>query len=236
MAGSGFRPRGSTKDNAFRINLLQCRPLQTWGLSRKANIPNKVKNEDTLFESNGYFLGGNISLEIKRIIYVNPEQYTKLSEIDKHEIARIVGALNRDIKDRAGLPTMLIGPGRWGTMTPSLGVPVKFAEINNIAVLSEVAFSSGNLMPELSFGTHFFQDLVETKIFYIALFPEKKEVVFNDRWFTQLENIFAKLIPQSSKYKDIVGVYDVSAKGLKIMSDVVSQKVICFSGQKKASR
>ena len=91
-------------------------------------------------------------------------------------------------------------------------------------------------MPELSFGTHFFQDLVETKIFYIALFPEKKEVVFNDKWFTQFENMFAKLMPQSSKYKDIVGVYDVSAKGLRIMSDVISQKVICFSGQKKVSK
>jgi hypothetical protein len=225
-----------TKDNTFRINLLQCRPLQTWGVARKANIPARVKKEDMLFESNGYFLGGNISLEIKRIICVNPEQYAKLNETDKYEIARIVGALNRDIKDRAVLPAMLMGPGRWGTTTPSLGVPVKFAEINNIAVLSEVAFSSGNLMPELSFGTHFFQDLVETKIFYIALFPEKKEVVFNDKWFAQFENMFAKLMPQSSKYKDIIGVYDVSAKGLRIMSDVVSQKVICFSSQKKVSK
>nr|MBU1327996.1 PEP/pyruvate-binding domain-containing protein [Candidatus Omnitrophota bacterium] len=224
-----------TEDNTFRINLLQCRPLQTWGLSKKTHIPAKVKKEDMFFESNGYFLGGNISLDIKRIIYVNPEQYARLNEADKHEIARIIGALNRDI-DRTVLPTMLMGPGRWGTTTPSLGVPVKFAEINNIAVLSEVAFSAGNLMPELSFGTHFFQDLVETKIFYIALFPEKKEVAFNDKWFTQFENMFAELMPQSSKYKDIVGVYDVSAKGLRIMSDVVTQKVICFSSQKKVSK
>ncbi len=78
------------------------------------------------------------------------------------------------IKSKEELPALLMGPGRWGTTTPSLGVPVKFAEINNIAVLAEVAFSAGNLMPELSFGTHFFQDLVETNIFYIALFPDKK--------------------------------------------------------------
>ena len=122
-----------------------------------------------------------------------------------------------------------MGPGRWGSTTPSLGVPVKFAEINNISVLSEVAFSAGNLMPELSFGTHFFQDLVETKIFYVALFPEKKNILFNTGWLRQLKNLFTELMPESSKYKDVISVYDVSDKGLRIMSDIVSQKVVCFS-------
>ena len=144
-----------------------------------------------------------------------------------------MGNLNRATQDRDQLPTILMGPGRWGSTTPSLGVPVKFAEINNMAVLVEVAFSAGNLMPELSFGTHFFQDLVETNIFYIALFPEKKDVFFRDTWFRSLKNLFAELMPQSAKYKDIIGVYDVGENGLKIMSDVVSQKVICFSSRKE---
>jgi len=129
-----------------------------------------------------------------------------------------------------------MGPGRWGTTTPSLGVPVKFAEINNVVVLTEIAFSAGNLIPELSFGTHFFQDLVETKIFYAALFPEKKDVIFNSRWLGQLKNLFEEIMSQSSKYEDVIGVYDVSDKGLRIMSDVVSQKVMCFSIHKRASK
>ncbi|MDP2911577.1 MAG: hypothetical protein Q8N76_04530 [Candidatus Omnitrophota bacterium] len=137
--------------------------------------------------------------------------------------------MNRNIKNREDLPALLMGPGRWGSTTPSLGVPVKFAEINNIAVLSEVAFSAGNLMPELSFGTHFFQDLVETKIFYVALFPERKGVLFNIAWLGKSKNLFTELAPESSRYKDIISVYDVSDRDLRIMSDVVSQKVICFS-------
>jgi hypothetical protein len=225
-----------TKDNSFRINLLQCRPLQAGGLGRKVAIPDRVKEEDVFFESRGYFLGGNVSFEIKRIIYVDPEKYANLALSDKHEIARIVGSLNRDIKDREKLPTLLMGPGRWGTTTPSLGVPVKFAEINNVVVLTEIAFSAGNLIPELSFGTHFFQDLVETKIFYAALFPEKKDVIFNSRWLGQLKNLFEEIMSQSSKYEDVIGVYDVSDKGLRIMSDVVSQKVMCFSIHKRASK
>jgi len=218
-----------TGENAFKINLLQCRPLQASGLGRKVDIPDNVKKENILFESSGYFLGGNISLDIKRIIYVDPEKYTRLILSDKHEVARIVGNLNRNIKSKEEIPALLMGPGRWGSTTPSLGVPVKFAEINNIAVLSEIAFSAGNLMPELSFGTHFFQDLVETKIFYVALFPEKKDVLFNTGWFRQLKNLFMEFAPESARYKDVIEVYDAGGKGLRIMSDVISQKVICFS-------
>jgi len=220
-----------TANKTFKINLLQCRPLQTRGLGRKVDLPKQVSRKDILFDSRGYFLGGNVSQKIAWIINVDPEKYSKLVLSDKYEIARIVGKLNRIIKNREELPTLLIGPGRWGTTTPSLGVPVKFAEINNVAVLAEVAFSAGNLMPELSFGTHFFQDLVETNIFYVALFPEKKDVVFNSAWFAQWKNLFAELIPESPAYEDCIGVYDVSAQGLRIMSDVIAQKVICFQAR-----
>jgi hypothetical protein len=222
-----------TDNNKFKINLLQCRPLQTKGLGYKVDMPASVAGENILFESNVYFLGGNISQEIKRIIYVDPQKYSNLILSDKYEVARLVGKLNIEIKNREKIPTLLIGPGRWGTTTPSLGVPVRFAEINNITVLGEIAFSDGNLMPELSFGTHFFQDLVETSIFYIAIFPEKKDTVFNDNWLKQLKDIFTQLLPQSLRFKDIISVYDTGAKGLKIMSDVVSQKVICFVENKE---
>lgn len=217
-----------TKDNNYKINLLQCRPLQTRGLGQKVEIPAHVKKENILFESQGYFLGGNISQKINWVICVDPEKYSKLALSDKHETARIVGKLNRTIENREESPTLLMGPGRWGTTTPSLGVPVKFAEINNVAALAEVAFSAGNLMPELSYGTHFFQDLVETNIFYVALFPEKKEVILNGAWLAQFKNLFATLMPESAKYEDLIGVYDISQKDLRIMSDVVTQKVISF--------
>jgi hypothetical protein len=225
-----------TKDNKFKINLLQCRPLQTRGIGHKVDIPEKIDKKDILFASQGYFLGGNISQKIEWIIHIDPEKYSKLVLSDKYEIARIVGKLNGTIKDKEELAVLLMGPGRWGTTTPSLGVPVKFAEINNVTALAEVAFAAGNLMPELSFGTHFFQDLVETDIFYVALFPDKKDVVFNKEWFAQSENLFTKLIPESAKYSDLIGVYDVTDKGLRVMSDVVSQKVVCFSGQNRISR
>lgn len=221
-----------TKDNLFKINLLQCRPLQTWGVGHGVKIPQKIKNNDILFKTHGYFLGGNSSKQIKRIIHVDQAKYIKLVQSDKYQVARLVGELNRQIKDPEAMPTLLIGPGRWGTTTPSLGIPVKFAEINNVSVLVEVASRDDNLMPELSFGTHFFQDLVETNIFYVALFPGKTDVVFSTKWLAQSKNLFTKLIPQFNKFKNIIGVYDVEDRDLKMMSDVVSQKLVCFSSGK----
>jgi len=217
-----------TKDNKFKINLLQCRPLQTKGLGPKVNMPEQISKISKLFQSQGYFLGGNISQRIDWVIFVNPQAYNKLILTDKYEIARLVGSLNRIIKNKEEMPTLLLGPGRWGTTTPSLGVPVKFAEINNVAVLAEVAFSAGNLMPELSFGTHFFQDLVETNIFYVALFPEKKECIFDTTKLTGLNNLFAKFMPEAIRFQEVIGVYDLSQSPYRIMSDVLSQKVICF--------
>lgn len=132
-----------TKTEALKINLLQCRPLQTRGLGRKVEIPSNIDRDKILFSSEGYFLGGNVSQPIHQIIYIDAEGYSTLPISNKYDIARIVGKLNSHIKDREALPVLLLGPGRWGTTTPSLGVPVSFSEINNIACLGEVAFFGG---------------------------------------------------------------------------------------------
>jgi hypothetical protein len=215
-----------TEDNTFRINLLQCRPLQTKGIKAGGQLPKNIKPDKILFESQGYIMGGNISQPLKRIIYVDPAKYVELSISQKYSVARLIGKLNARIVNREKTPTILFGPGRWGTTTPSLGVPVNFAEINRISVLAEIAYEGGNLMPELSFGTHFFQDLVESDIFYVAIFPQKEGVVFNKDKLLEMPNLLTDFLPEEDKYKDVIKVCDVSQ--LQIMSDVVSQKVICF--------
>jgi hypothetical protein len=216
-----------TKDGELKINIVQCRPLQTKGLRANVQIPKDIDRKKILFESYGYTMGGSIWQGIRRIIYVEPKGYTEAKLSQKYDIARLVGQLNRQI-DREKMPVLLIGPGRWGTTTPSLGVPVSFSEINNISVMVEVAYEGGNLMPELSFGTHFFMDLVETDIFYIAIFPQKENVVFNEGILSRMPNLLGELLPESSKYTDIVKVYDVEQDKLQIICDIISQKVVCF--------
>ena len=173
-------------------------------------------------------MGGNTALQIKRLIWVDAKHYCQLSLSDKHEVARLIGRLNRRIKDREQHPTLLLGPGRWGTSTPSLGVPVKFSEINNMAVIGEVAFQEGELMPELSFGSHFFQDLVEADIFYLALFPDTFPCTLNSDWIYQSRNALEGLMPGSSQFKPVVKVLDLQKQNLLLLADVVAQQLVCF--------
>lgn len=217
-----------TGEGSYKINLLQCRPLQTIGLEKKVEIPENIKKSDVLIKSKGHFFGGNISKKINRIIYVDPASYHALTDSDKYSIARVVGSLNKRITNKDDDAVLLLGPGRWGTTTPSLGVPVTFAEINNIAVLGEIAFKGGNIIPELSFGTHFFQDLVETSIFYIAIFPDREEVVFDEKRFSSLEDLFPKIMPDYEQYNDIIRMYNVNDMNLRIASDVISQEMVCY--------
>lgn len=212
----------------FKINLLQCRPLQVGGHCHQVKMPEHVDPDKIFFKSKGYFLGGSISQPIKRIIFVDPQPYHQLILSNKYEVARLIGQINRTIPSRQEMPVLLMGPGRWGSTTPSLGVPVTFSEINNIAVLAEMAVPTGNFMPELSYGTHFFQDLVETQIFYVGLFPQKDDVIFNLNIFDTAPECFLNIIPEAKRFKDIIHVFDINNMTLRLLSDLTSQQIICF--------
>lgn len=179
----------------------------------------------------GISWGGNISQNIKWVVYVDPEEYVSLPLSGKHDVARLIGRLNNRIADKVDSPAMLLGPGRWGSSTPAMGVPVSFSEICNFSVLGEIAFTSGNLMPELSFGSHFFQDLVEADIFYLALYPENKHCFFNYEWLNTKQNRLEGLAPTMASFKKVLKVIKVPEKDLNVMADIVMQKLICFSGK-----
>jgi hypothetical protein len=213
----------------LQINLLQCRPFQTKGQQARIAIPDRIDPERLLLRQEGNFMGGSVSLPLARIIYIDPQAYTQLSLSEKYDVARVVGRLNKGIDSREDPPSLLLGPAV-GTTTPAMGVPVTFSEINHMAVLAEIAYQDGSLIPDLSFGTHFFQDLVEMDIFYLAIYPEKEGVVFNRDWLASHPNILAALSPRDSQYENVIRVYDVAGDDLRLLSDVVTQRPICLSG------
>ena len=208
-------------DGLFAVNLLQCRPLQTRGLGRSLeNIG--IARENILFKSHGNFMGGNVRLPIDCVIDVEAYAYAGLSERDRYEIARKIGELNAGMD---GKNVLLIGPGRWGTTTPSLGVPVRFSEINRMSVICEVSSPEAGFVPELSYGSHFFQDLVETGIFYAAIFDGREGVTFRPEMIRTRENLLDRLLPSASGYKDVIRV--VETNGMELYSDILSQTVTC---------
>ena len=205
----------------FFFNLVQCRPLQTRGLGKTVEIPELETKEECLFYSEGNFMGGNLRIALDKIIFVDIHAYLACSEQDKYQIASDIGKLNASLK---GENVLLMGPGRWGTTTPSLGVPVHFTEISNMAAMCEISYQSEGLMPELSYGSHFFQDLVESGVFYIALFKEQENVIFHEERLKG-ENLLTKYHPESAEYADVIKVID--AKGMELYSDICRQRVFC---------
>lgn len=212
----------------IQVNLLQCRPFQTIGMGGRLPLPESIRNEDIIIQMDGHFMGGNISQPISKIIFVDSEPYTRLSLSEKYSVARLIGRLNRMIADRKKHPTFLLGPGRWGTQTPAMGVPVNFSEINHIAAIAEISYQDGSLIPDLSFGTHFFHDLIETQIFYMAIYPEQPEIRFNRQWFNELPNLLETLSPVDGHMAHVVKVADCREMGLVIHSDVASQRLVCY--------
>ncbi len=215
-------------EGKLQVNLLQCRPFQTKGQDVRVAIPDRISDERVLLRQEGNFMGGSVSQPVSRIIYIDPQGYTKLSLSEKYDVARLVGRLNKLIDHRRETPTLLLGPGRWGTTTPAMGVPVTFSEINNITAIAEIAYKDGSLIPDLSFGTHFFQDLVEMDIFYMAIYPDREGVFFNTAWLDAQPNRLAELSERDGHYAAVVRVCDVADRDLRLLSDVVTQRVVCF--------
>lgn len=213
---------GNFTQDGLKVNLLQCRPLQTRGLGKSVSIPKIDDMNECFFYTNGNFMGGNVRLSLDYVIMVDTKAYLGLTEQEKHLVARQIGKINTKLK---GSNVMLIGPGRWGTTTPSIGVPVHFSEICNMSVICEVADEALGFLPELSYGSHFFQDLVEMQIFYVAVFAGEKDVIFNSQYLMSNKNILNDICPCSKSLSKVIFVCET--KTLQIYSDIVSQCVLC---------
>lgn len=209
-------------DGGVKLNLLQCRPLQTKGLGKAVHIP-EPKPESLFFSTVGNFMGGNIRLPLDYVIFVNVEEYLNLSEQKKYYTARLIGFLNEKLK---GYSVLLAGPGRWGTTTPSLGIPVHFTELCNMMAICEISYRKEGIMPELSFGSHFFQDIVESGIFYAAVFDGEPDVIFRPEQILNRENLLGEILPAEREWEQTVHL--ARSDGLTLYSDIKSQRVLCF--------
>lgn len=193
-------------DCTYKLNLLQCRPHQ----AKEGNvildtIPH-IKKDNLILQAHGGVIGQSRATIIDRIIYVVPSVYGNLHERDRYAVARLIGKLIHYKEVGVQRITMLMGPGRWGTRMPSLGVPVSFSEINKASVVCELDIMREGLSPDLSMGTHFFNDMVEMDILYIGFFSTKKDNVLNDKYLMKLPNRLSDLVSDTSSLDKAVKV------------------------------
>lgn len=220
------------EDETYRINLLQCRPLQVEGVDEVALPEVEIAPKDMILETRGAVVGKSRILTIDRFIYVVPSLYGELPVKERYEVARIIGRLNR-LTDRENCNLMVMGPGRWGTSSPDLGIPTHFAEIDRVRVLCEVVTMRENLIPDVSLGTHFLNELVEMNMLYLALFPEGEGNELKESLFLNAPNRLTELLPEMEKWQDMIRVLDTSRlvpedTRITLMADAVEQRVVAF--------
>jgi hypothetical protein len=218
--------------NRYQINLVQCRPLQVKGVGSQVDPPEDIPDSDLVLKSSGAVIGKGVLLDLDWVIYVSPAWYGNLPVAKRHGVARLIGELTAHKSIRDGR-ILLVGPGRWGTSSPSLGVPVTFAEIHPVSVLCEVVTMRENLVPDASLGTHFFNELVESDMLYLALTPNREGHLINESFFEDgAANRVADLLPaagESSQGVIVCRAADLpDGVRLKLNANTLKQKVVCY--------
>jgi hypothetical protein len=213
-----------------RINLLQCRPMFMPGAAGPVVVPRNLTPERVLFRSRT-FVGGGVVRNMRYVLWIDGDAYASLDESRKRSIGRIVGALNA-LRAFERNRVLVMGPGRWGSTNIALGVNVGYGDIHNASALVEIATEDHGHVPEVSYGTHFFQDLVEGQIPYVAVYPGDQDSLFNDRLLSRPKNVFLDLLPGGAGFEGVVHVTDVfrAASGayLQLVVDPDGRTAVCY--------
>lgn len=187
-----FAVRVEDENEEAHFYLVQARPLSQHERMRSRRVPKTVAAKNKLFYMKKNVPSGRVR-NIEYIVYIDPRRYNEWPVTDRHEVARVVGRLNRALM---GKVFMLMGPGRWGSANIQLGVPTRYSEISNCAMLVEIARKRHGYVPEVSYGTHFFQDLIEDGIVYIPMYPDDEGVIFNEV-FLNRKSVFPVFCPEA---------------------------------------
>lgn len=201
----------------YAINLLQCRTFQVRKHTPTNSIPRKLTGGTPLLEARGAVIGLGREIPIHDIIYVPTKFYAALAEQDRYGVARLIESLAQEHDPTRNL--VLIGPGRWGTGMPSLGVPVRAGRIALACAVCEIVAMHAGLIPDVSLGTHFFNDLVEHDLLYLACFPDKPGNSLNEEWLLAAPSMTPRDVPLA----ECVRLVDMASTHAILTADAFQQ-------------
>lgn len=213
-----------SESKEYVINLLQCRPLQIFQDTGSTSIPDDIPEERILLETRGASMGLSRKIQLDRIVYVDPVEYYHLPYNEKPQIASLIGKINWKYRDQ-GKHLLLMIPGRIGTSSPELGVPTSFADISGFDAVCEMAESRAGYNPELSYGSHIFQDLVEAQILYMAVFPGDKTPHFQPELLMEETNTITE-ISGGANYQNVISLIDVSHRLCELYHDLTTEHIL----------
>ena len=197
----------TTPNPEVKISLLQCRP-QSHLQESDAHLPANLPADDIVFSTERMAPQGRVS-GIRYVVFVSPKEYFSLPTLSaRGELGRAIGRLNTALANETFI---CIGPGRWGTNNPDLGVSISYADIYNSKALVEITGQGIGVSPEASFGTHFFQDLVESNIYPLAVYLNDHDVIFKDDFFFSTPNKLGDFLPAEKSKGDVLRLIEVAS-------------------------
>jgi hypothetical protein len=213
----------------FTISILQCRPLVRHEWTGQIEIPEGIPENDVIFEARRLVPEGVVS-GVRYVVFVDPNAYNRVPDyVVKLELGRVIGRINKGLE---GERFILIGPGRWGSSNVDLGVKVTYADIFNAKMLVEIPLVREGSTAEASYGTHFFQDLVETGIYPLPVNPDEDGATLNVPFLMGSPNKLRALLPADAKYAEYIRVIDVPAvtggRFLKIVMDGANDQALAY--------
>lgn len=164
------------------FNFLQLRPIVHSEETQHIDIDH-IKKEDTIVYSESA-LGNGLFKGIRDVIYIKPESFNPAH--NKYLTAEIERINASFVKQGTGY--VLIGPGRWGSTDPWLGIPVKWHHISGVRVIIESGLKNYRIDP--SQGTHFFQNLTSFRVGYFTINPFIDEGYYDVNYLNNIKPVF----------------------------------------------
>ena len=190
-----------------QISLLQCRPQPHLQDIYAVRLPKGLSDEEVIF-STGFMVPRGYLSGIRYVLFVEPSGYYALpTPSDRNKVSLAISRLNAALEDKRFI---CIGPGRWGSANPDLGVFVSYADIYRAGALVELSGEGVGLAPEPSLGTHFFQDLMEAQIYPLAIRLDDPQTVFNRNFFYQTPNCLSNWMEADPALKKCLRLIEVS--------------------------
>lgn len=217
-----------TENGDFVVNLLQCRPLHIAKDKENISMPEQLEPDSIFLQCKGASMGLSCATKLDFVVMVDPVPYYEMEYKDKYLVAKALGEINWAFREK-GKHMILLVPGRICTSSPELGVPTAFADISEFDAILEVSETRAGYMPELSYGSHIFQDLVEAEILYGAVFDNEKTLVFSPDFFEALPNDLKTYAPKSAELEEIVKIWDVREQNIVMYHDMKEEMLLIQS-------
>lgn len=212
------------EEEGWIVTFVQCRPLRS-GISDQVQIPKDV-DEEFLFDVRRTSMRRSKEQKLDYIVWVDPQAYYEYPYKKKPDVGRVVGKVNHYLEDSEE-KALLLAPGRIGTSSPELGVPVAYADISSFGAICEVAYGKVGYRPELSYGSHMFQNLVEADVYYGAINENSKTRIYRPEMLREFPEVTEKLAGEiGEELSAIVKVFDVRETAVLYL-DAADGRAVC---------